>query len=115
MSSAIFFLQLSYAVPLLLLLFRGEAALAGHRPEKGWSLGRWRRPVNVVALLFLAVTSTVFLLPPFRPVTPENMNYAVVVFAIVLVMCAVAWVADGKEHFQGPTDVEERLAAAKAA
>lgn len=115
MSSAIFFLQLSYAVPLLLLLFRGDAALADHRPERGWSLGRWRRPINIVALVFLAVTSTVFLLPPFRPVTAENMNYAVVVFAIVLVMCGAAWVADGKEHFQGPTEVDERLKAAKAA
>ncbi|BEI86013.1 hypothetical protein CcaverHIS002_0603000 [Cutaneotrichosporon cavernicola] len=115
MSSAIFFLQLSYAVPLLLLLFRGEAALTDHRPEQGWSLGRWRRPINIVALVFLAVTSTVFLLPPFLPVTAENMNYAVVVFAIVLVMCAVAWFIDGRDNFQGPTEVEERLVAAKAA
>ncbi|TXT08344.1 uncharacterized protein COLE_05268 [Cutaneotrichosporon oleaginosum] len=114
MSSAIFFLQLSYAVPLLLLLFRRDA-LAAHRPERGWSLGRWRRPINVLALLFLAVTSTVFLFPPFRPVTAENMNYAVVVFIIVLVMCGVAWIVDGREHFQGPTEVEERLKAAQAA
>lgn len=120
MSSAIFFLQLSYAVPLLLLLFRGDAALAEHRVAhdgvvRGWSLGAYRRPINILALLFLAVTSVVFLFPPFLPVTPESMNYAVVVFVIVLVMCGVAWVVDGKENFAGPTEVEERLAAAKHA
>ncbi|GMK58357.1 hypothetical protein CspeluHIS016_0503890 [Cutaneotrichosporon spelunceum] len=115
MSSAIFFLQLSYAVPIGLLLWHGEAALAEHRPERGWSLGRYRRAINVSALVFLAVTSVVFLLPPFRPVNAENMNYAVVVFVIVLAMCGVAWFLDGHEHFEGPTDVDERLAAAKAA
>ncbi|KAL1410686.1 hypothetical protein Q8F55_004705 [Vanrija albida] len=115
MSSAIFFLQLSYAVPIVLLLLRGDAAFADHAPSRGWSLGRWRRPVHIVSLVFLAITSTVFLFPPFLPVTAENMNYAVVVFIIVLVMCAVAWVVDGRENFNGPLDVEERLAAAKAA
>lgn len=116
MSSAIFFLQLSYAVPLLLLLYRGEAALAEHADGKrAFSLGKWRRPVNIAALIFLAITSVVFLFPPFLPVTAESMNYAVVVFLIVLVMCAVAWVVDGKENFSGPTEVEERLVEAKSA
>lgn len=116
MSSAIFFLQLSYAVPIVLLMWRGDAALAEHADGKrAWSLGKWRRPVHIVALIFLAVTSVVFLFPPFLPVTAESMNYAVVVFVIVLVMCAVAWVMDGRENFRGPTEIEGRLLAAKTA
>jgi hypothetical protein len=68
-----------------------------------------------VSLVFLTITSIVFLFPPFLPVTAENMNYAVVAFVIVVVMCAVAWYVDGKENYKGPLDVEERLAAAQAA
>lgn len=83
--------------------------------SRSWSLGSYRPFVNVMALIFLAVTSVTFLLPPALPVTAENMNYASVVFVIVAAACAMTWLVDGRSNFEGPLDLEDRLMAAKKA
>lgn len=69
--------------------------------------------INILALCFLAVTSVAFTFPPELPVTAATMNYASVVFVIVVVACAATWCLDGRKHFFGPEDLEERLKAAK--
>ncbi|KAL1406007.1 hypothetical protein Q8F55_007690 [Vanrija albida] len=112
-ASAVVFLQASYAVPIALVLVRGERCYAGH--TRSWSLGRARRPVNALALAFLSLTSVCFLFPPALPVAGSSMNYAVVVFGAVLLMCGATWAIDGRRNFHGPGDVEDRLAAAKGA
>lgn len=43
------------------------------------------------------------------------MNYAIVVFFIVLIMCAATWLIDGRKNFQGPNQLEQRLAIGKNA
>ncbi|TXT08722.1 hypothetical protein VHUM_02850 [Vanrija humicola] len=113
MASAVVFLQASYAVPVALIFVRGESAFAGH--SRSWSLGRFRRPVSAISLAFLALTSVCFLFPPARPVTGSTMNYAIVVFGVVLLMSGVTWLVDGRKNFHGPGDLEDRLAAAKEA
>lgn len=37
------------------------------------------------------------------------MNYVVVVLAFVWIMWACTWFIDGRKHFAGPSDMEERL------
>lgn len=106
-------MQISYLIPILLVAVRGEDAFAGH--SRSWSLGRWRRPVNIVALCFATVTNVCFIFPPALPVTGESMNYAIVVFFIVMIMCSVTWFFDGKKHYLGPSELETRLAMGKSA
>lgn len=107
-------MQLSYIVPIILVLIRGESAFAGH--SRSWSLGRARRPINALAVGFNLLTSICFIFPPALPVeTGSAMNYAVVVLAIVLLMCGITWAVDGRKHFVGPADLEDRLMAAKNA
>lgn len=113
LSAAILFMQISYLVPILLVCIRGDAAFAGH--SRSWTLGRWRRPINIVALAFAVMTNVCFIFPPALPVTGESMNYAIVVFTIVMIMCGVTWVVDGRKHFQGPSDLDARLAMGKTA
>jgi len=95
------------------VLYRDEEAFEGQ--PRSWSLGKWRRPMIIVSLGFLVFTSICFMFPPELPVTYDNMNYGFVVFIIGIALCAGTWVIDGSKNFNGPGDVEERLAAARAA
>lgn len=73
------------------------------------SLGRFRRPINIFALAFAAVTTVAFLFPPGLPVTGSSMNYVIVIAVIACLLSVATWFTDGKKHFQGPTDMEARL------
>ena len=41
-------------------------------------------------------------LPPYQPVSAENMNYASVVFGAVLLISACSWFAFGRTSYAGP-------------
>lgn len=112
LSAAIVLLQISYMVPIACVLIRGgETAYAGH--SRQWGLGRWRRPINVGAMLFALLTSVCFVFPPVLPVTGATMNYATVVLAVVFMLCGLVYAFDGRKKFHGPLDLEERLMANK--
>lgn len=110
---SILLLQVSYIVPIIVVFIRGEKAFAGH--SRQWSLGKWRRVVNAIAITFASVTGVCFIFPPAIPITGVSMNYAIVVFGIVCIMASVTWAIDGRKNFKGPRDLEERLQAGKNA
>ncbi|KLT45653.1 amino acid transporter [Cutaneotrichosporon oleaginosum] len=108
LSAAVVLLQISYMVPIVVVLVRGgKTAYAGH--SKTWGLGRWRVPINVGAISFGLLTSVCFLFPPMLPVAGPTMNYAVVVLAVVFMFCGLVYAFDGRKKFHGPVDLEERL------
>ena len=41
-------------------------------------------------------------MPTIRPVTAENMNYAIVFMAFILFCAAVFWYFGGKSYYTGP-------------
>lgn len=43
-----------------------------------------------------------FVFPPETPVTPDNMNYAVAAFGVMLLIAGTTWFADGRKHYVGP-------------
>ncbi|GMK54872.1 hypothetical protein CspeluHIS016_0114580 [Cutaneotrichosporon spelunceum] len=111
LSSSVVLLQISYFVPILLIFIRGQEALDGYSHNVQWSLGRWRRPICLGALIFLFVTSITFMFPPFIPVVSgSTMNWVVLVVGIVWILCAVTWFVDARKMFEGPSELEERLA-----
>jgi hypothetical protein len=115
LSASVVFLQMSYVVPIGLLFIRGEGAFGEANRGARWSLGKWRRPINGAALIFASVTTVCFLFPPFIPVTSGSaMNWVIVVFGIVMLMCGLTWVIDGRKNFTGPSELEGRLAVGKA-
>src|SRR5262245_1625195 len=57
-------LYLSYGIPLLLKLLAIRQGVWTVRANGPWSLGSWSLPVNVVALVWIAFISVLFVLPP---------------------------------------------------
>ncbi|MFI2643775.1 amino acid permease [Streptomyces sp. NPDC018610] len=90
-------LFLAYAVPILLRLRLGDEFRPGP-----WHLGRWGRPVGVVAVTWIALSSVLFMLPQAAPFTVASFNYAPVALAAVLLIATVWWFATARRRFRGP-------------
>lgn len=48
------------------------------------------------------LTTVLFVFPPEIPVTPDNMNYCIVAFGIILLISGLTWVFDGRKNYTGP-------------
>jgi amino acid transporter len=84
------FLYAAYAVPIYLGL-----TTDAWKAERVWSLGRWSRPVAIVAVLWTAVLLVLFSFP-----TSGNSSWPFMVLAVVLVLVyCFAW---ARSRFQGP-------------
>ncbi|KAL9064763.1 MAG: hypothetical protein Q9157_007715 [Trypethelium eluteriae] len=70
--------------------------------EGPYTLGRWGRPVNAVAITWVVFISTILFFPTTRPVTPENMNYAVCVAAFIALFSLTWWCVGARKKYTGP-------------
>ncbi|GAA5886351.1 hypothetical protein JCM16303_002508 [Sporobolomyces ruberrimus] len=116
LSSSVVMLNISYCVPIALLLFRGRHLLEPESyPVRTWNLGPILGPFcNAVALGFTAFTTVFFLFPPTLPLTPSNMNYAIAVLALVLIVSVVTFAISGRKTYTGPRDLGALLELARA-
>ncbi|WVQ79456.1 hypothetical protein IAT38_001555 [Cryptococcus sp. DSM 104549] len=116
LSSSVVFLNVSYSIPILLVLLRGRAILRPPSlPEPTWSLGPILGPIcNCIGLGFTILTTVFFLFPPELPVDGTNMNYAVVVFGIIFIISVITWIIDGRKNFIGPRDLGALLELARS-
>ncbi|KXT12562.1 hypothetical protein AC579_2094 [Pseudocercospora musae] len=99
-SASVVALGVSYGIPITINCLRGRKQLPPTRtfvlPEWfGWS-------VNVMGIAFVIVTTVLFVFPPELPVTGNNMNYCIVVFAIVFIISMIQWFVDGRKNYTGP-------------
>jgi len=115
LSSSVVGLNISYSIPILLLLVRGRHLLElPGAPPRQIDLGRiWGPIANIVGLAFAALTTVFFLFPPELPVTGNNMNYTVVVFSVVMIVSSITWMVDGRKNFKGPKDMNQLMAHVK--
>ncbi|MFF4959901.1 amino acid permease [Streptomyces sp. NPDC001222] len=90
-------LFLAYAVPIFLRLRLGAEFHPGP-----WQLGRWSRPVGVVAVAWILLSSVLFMLPQASPITVDSFNYAPIALGAVLVVATAWWFATARRRFQGP-------------
>ncbi|TYJ54718.1 hypothetical protein B9479_004658 [Cryptococcus floricola] len=116
LSSSVVFLNISYSIPILLVVCRGRHILRPPSlPEPTWTLGPILGPIcNCVGLGFTVITTVFFLFPPELPVTGLNMNYAVCVFGFILIVSVITWVVDGRKNFIGPRDLGALLELARS-
>ncbi|MDP9271821.1 MAG: amino acid permease [Chloroflexota bacterium] len=84
------FLYAAYAVPIYLGL-----TTEGWRSERVWSLGRWSKPVAIVALFWTVILLVLFSFP-----TSGNISWPFMVLAVVLLL--VYYFAWARSRFQGP-------------
>lgn len=57
---------------------------------------------NQVGICWTILTTVLFVFPPENPVTPDNMNYAIVAFGVMLLIAVSTWIFDGRKHYAGP-------------
>ncbi|KAI0838749.1 amino acid transporter [Hypoxylon sp. FL0890] len=101
-ASTTIFLNVSYVFPVVALLLRGRGVLRQYQVEGTYfTLGRSGWALNIVAAVFVIVTSVFFCFPTGLPVSADEMNYVVVVIGIFLIIVGTYWIGWGKT-FEGP-------------
>lgn len=93
-------LNLSYVIPLYLLLVR---KITGKHPQYGpFKLGRWGIPINLLALVFVIYSIFWVSFPSFYPVTAVTMNWAGPITMVVIAGALIDWHTPGKKRFKVP-------------
>ncbi|WP_163504843.1 amino acid permease [Fodinicola acaciae] len=96
-SIAVIGLYIAYVLPTFLRLLRGADF------ERGpWHLGRWSRPIGVVAVVWVVIITILFMLPQVYPITPATFNYTPVAVLVVLGFAGIWWVVSARNWFTGP-------------
>ncbi|TEY55058.1 hypothetical protein BOTCAL_0233g00010 [Botryotinia calthae] len=67
-----------------------------------YTLGKWQKPINAIACTWVLFISVVLMFPTVRPVTIENMNYAVAVGAAIAVFSLGWWWSGARRTYTGP-------------
>jgi amino acid transporter len=97
-SIAVIGLYIAYITPVYLRLRAGDSFQAGP-----WNLGRWSRPIGIIATIWVVFIAILFLLPQVAPIDePANFNYAPVAVGVVLLFAGGWWVRSAKNWFKGP-------------
>ncbi|PSK43740.1 Choline transport protein [Elsinoe australis] len=112
LSMSIFGVYLSYLLPVGYMLFFGRKDKQLHPPGP-FSMGRFGAAVNVVAILWLLLALVFSTFPGVRPVTPQNMNYCIVVMAGWFAFGIVYYVIWGSKTYFGPCIDLEGIALAR--
>lgn len=90
-------MYLAYGIPIFLRLrLKGE-----FRPGP-WNLGRWGVPVARIAVVWIGLSSVLFVLPHALPITPTTFNYAPIALVAVVLVATVWWFATARRRFSGP-------------
>jgi amino acid transporter len=96
-------LDWSYVLPI-------ACKLIWNKFEPGpWHLGKFSFIVNLWACVWTLFVSIIFILPTIRPVTADNMNYAIVFLVFILLCAMVYWYISGRKFYTGPI-VEAEIA-----
>jgi amino acid transporter len=102
LSMAIIGMYISYALPILAMLF-ARKRLSSANGFGPFELGRIAGPVlNIVSLMWIIVVVVFSIFPSIMPVTPQNMNYSIVVMAAWLIVGGLYYAIRGRDKFQVP-------------
>jgi len=96
-SIAVIGLYVAYVLPTFLRLRLGSRFQPGP-----WQLGRWSRPVGIIAVVWVAIIFVLFMLPTASPITGTNFNYTVVAVVAVLGFAGIWWLMSARKWFTGP-------------
>ncbi len=97
-SIAVIGLYVAYVLPTFLRLRLGAEFQRGP-----WHLGRWSRPIGIIAVTWVCIITILFMLPTlYPPDTWANFNYTVIAVVVVLGFAAIYWVVSAHKWFTGP-------------
>jgi amino acid permease (GABA permease) len=97
-SIAVIGLYIAYGIPILLRLLAGTSFQPGP-----WQLGRWSRPIGVIAVIWIVFIAILFVLPQAAPGNNfTTFNYAPIAVGVVLLYSGGYWFLSAKNWFKGP-------------
>lgn len=88
---------------LLLKRIRGEP-LPPHR----WTLGRFGMAINIAAQAFLLPVFVFAFFPLTSSVTPESMNWCVVMYCGIIIIAVLYYIFRGRHHYIPPVALVKR-------
>jgi amino acid transporter len=95
-SIAVIGLYISYVLPILLRL------LVKDFKRGPWHLGKWSRPIGIIAVLWVVFISVLFMLPTITPITWVTFNYTPVVVLGTFIALLIWWFVSVRHWFKGP-------------
>jgi amino acid permease (GABA permease) len=96
-SIAVIGLYIAYVTPTFLRLRQGDSF------ERGpWHLGRWSKPVGIIACIWVVFITILFMLPTVSPIHWSNFNYTVVAVLAVIGFAGIYWLVSARKWFTGP-------------
>lgn len=117
LSASVVLLQISYAIPVILLLCRGRSTLDSvcfHVGPRHFNLGKFGYVINLWAIFFAVFTTIFFVFPAELPVSSSSMNYTVLVaFGVVPLLAGLSWIFHGRKEYSGPRNLDLALEHAK--
>ncbi|POR39055.1 Choline transport protein [Tolypocladium paradoxum] len=103
-------LTVSYAIPIVALLVVGRDKM----PPGEFSLGRLGPLINVVSIAYCAVTTVFFFFPTRPNPPPSDMNFAIAVFGVMLVVAVGFWLVQGRKTFMQTAEMAEHVVYARS-
>jgi amino acid transporter len=88
-------LTISYAMPIVTLMLVGRDKL----PPGQFTLGRWGPLLNWVSVIYCLITTIFFFFPGTPSPSASDMNYAIAVFGIMIVIALFSWVLKGRKSY----------------
>ncbi|KAF2165578.1 hypothetical protein M409DRAFT_23872 [Zasmidium cellare ATCC 36951] len=91
-------LTASYILPIACML---RARLRHEVIFGDWKLGRLDVPINTFALIYSAWMCIFFCFPTYLPITGDGFNYALPIFAFVVVFALFSWLVWARKQWPG--------------
>jgi amino acid transporter len=89
-------LTISYALPIIVLLIVGREQL----PEtRSFNLGKYGTACNIVSIIYCSITTVFFFFPGNPNPGTSDMNWAIAVFGVMLVIAIGFWVVQGNRSY----------------
>ncbi|CAK7221678.1 hypothetical protein SBRCBS47491_004610 [Sporothrix bragantina] len=99
-------LTISYAMPIIALMIAGRKKLP---PNGQFHLGRFGPFCNWVAVIYCAITTVFFLFPGSPNPGASDMNYAIAVFGVMMVIATIFWFVRGRKDYLDTRRSTERV------
>lgn len=101
-------LTISYVLPIIALLIVGRDKL----PPRKFHLGRWGLLCNCVSIVYCCVTTVFFFFPGSPNPSIADMNWAIAVFGVMVIIAVVFWFVKGQRTFMETAGAALELAKA---
>jgi amino acid transporter len=78
-------------------------------PHARFSLGKWGLPINITAVCYLVPVFVFSFFPAGPKPTPVTMNWGIVMYGGVIILCTLYYVFQGRKTYSPPTEETKHL------